>query len=162
MSRRPKTPLDSVEHHLPSRLCTVVGKNRSVWAVAGVGGLLRRAVPSDLRVQVLIVYGAPFAKTGARLAGAGRAASRTPGWRRPLVGCQNSVRRPRNQRFAGRTLILAPHTGRGKRPRRSARRPGPANKAYDSPYYPVEVRQISRTKTLPENLAPPENARASP
>jgi hypothetical protein len=29
------------------------------------------------------------------------------------VGCQNSVRAPRNQRFAGRTLILAPHTSFG-------------------------------------------------
>jgi hypothetical protein len=26
------------------------------------------------------------------------------------VGCKNSVRAPRNRRFAGRTLILAPHT----------------------------------------------------
>jgi hypothetical protein len=35
-----------------------------------------------------------------------------PPRRRHGVGCQNSVRAARNLRFAGRTLILAPHTYR--------------------------------------------------
>jgi hypothetical protein len=33
---------------------------------------------------------------------------------RQPVWCQNSVRAPRNRRFAGRAVILAPHTGAGK------------------------------------------------
>ena len=41
--------------------------------------------------------------------------------RRRPVGCQNSLRAPRNPRFGGRTLFLAPHTAtRSSRPRRAA------------------------------------------
>jgi hypothetical protein len=123
-------------HLLPVMLSNPLRSERRLWAalpLLAVGGwLVAPGVAFDASTAlwsgaallacglalVLVELGGLVARAPrGRMLVASRAGIALSLFRALACGMPNSVRAPRNQRFAGRTLILAPHTPRAARAR---------------------------------------------